>query len=104
MRMFYLTYEKIQSVNGKLSWTHYCELLSISDKNKRNFYEQESVNANCSVRALKRQINTSLYERMILSKSEVNKQDILSMAFKGIEMNKPSDMIKDPYVFEFHGI
>jgi predicted nuclease of restriction endonuclease-like (RecB) superfamily len=104
MRAFYLSYENCQSVTGKLSWTHYCELLSISDKDKRGFYEKEAINANWSVREMKRQINTSLYERLLLSKGEVNKEKVLSLATKGIELAKPSDMIKDPYVFEFLGL
>lgn len=73
MRAFYLNYENCQSVTGKLSWTHYCELLTISDKDKRSFYEKEAVNSNWSVRELKRQINTSLYERLLLSKGEINR-------------------------------
>ena len=43
MRAFYLNYENCQSVTGKLSWTHYCELLTISDRNKRSFYEKEAI-------------------------------------------------------------
>lgn len=104
MRAFYLNYENCQSVTGKLSWTHYCELLSISDKDKRGFYEKEAINSNWSVREMKRQINTSLYERLLLSKGEINKQEVLNLATKGIELAKPSDMIKDPYVFEFLGL
>ena len=50
MRQFYLTYEKCQTLSGKLSWSHYCELLSISDPDKRRFYEKESINANWSAR------------------------------------------------------
>ena len=49
MRQFYLTYEKCQTLSGKLSWSHYCELLSISDTDKRSFYDIEAVNANWSV-------------------------------------------------------
>lgn len=45
MRLFYLTYEKSQTLSGKLSWTHYCELLIISDPNKRSFYEKECINS-----------------------------------------------------------
>ena len=56
MRAFYLAYEKCQTVSGKLSWSHYCELLSITDENKRSFYEKESVNSGWSVRELKRQM------------------------------------------------
>ena len=104
MRAFYLSYEKCQTVSGKLSWSHYCELLTISDENKRSFYEKESVNSNWSVRELKRQISTSLYERLLLSDGKTNKETVLSMAHHGIEMSNPADIIKDPYVFEFLGI
>lgn len=104
MRRFYQEYEIQQTASVKLSWSHYCELLSISDKDKRGFYEKEAINANWSVREMKRQINTSLYERLLLSKGEVNKEKVLSLATKGIELAKPSDMIKDPYVFEFLGL
>jgi len=60
-------------VSGILSWFHYLELLSIVDKNRRSFYEKETVNANWSVRELKRQINTSLFERLLLSNGDENK-------------------------------
>lgn len=104
MRALYLAYPKCQSLTGKLSWTHYCELLGISDLDKRSFYEKEAINSNWSVRELKRQINTSLYERLLLSKGEINKQEVIRLATKGIEMTKPNDIIKDSYVFEFLGI
>ena len=104
MRRFYQEYEIQQTVSVELSWSHYCELLSISDKDKRSFYEKEAVNSNWSVRELKRQIKTSLYERLLLSKGEINKQEVLDLSLKGIEINEPKDIIKDPYVFEFLGI
>lgn len=97
-------YPKCQTVSGKLSWSHYCELLIISDKNKRSFYEKEAINSNWSVRELKRQINTSLYERLLLSKGEFNKEQVLALAANGVEISEPVDIIKDPYVFEFLGI
>lgn len=56
------------------------------------------------MRELKRQISTSLYERLLLSKGEVNKEEVLKLAMNGIEINEPKDIIKDPYVFEFLGI
>ena len=74
MRQFYLSYEKVQSVTGKLTWTHYCELLTISDPEKRSFYEKEAVNSNWSVRELKRQIDRCLFERLLLSRGAVNKE------------------------------
>lgn len=104
MRQFYLSYEKVQSVTGKLTWTHYCELLTISDQEKRSFYEKEAVNANWSVRELKRQIDSSLFERLLLSRGDTNKEQVLALAEKGIEIAEPSDLIRDPYVFEFLGI
>ena len=104
MRAFYLAYEKCQTLSGKLSWSHYCELLSITDENKRSFYEKESINSGWSVRELKRQIDSSLYERLLLSSGDANKEKVLSLAQKGIEINQPADIIRDPYVFEFLGV
>ena len=104
MRQFYLSYPIFQSVTGKLSWTHYCELLSISDKDKRSFYEKEAVNAGWSVREMKRQIDSSLFERLLLSRGDANKEQVLALAEKGVNYAKPEDIIKDPYVFEFLGL
>lgn len=104
MRQFYLTYQKCQTLSGKLSWSHYCELLSISDPDKRSFYEKETVNSNWSVRELKRQIASSLFERLLLSKGDVNKEKVLALAAKGNEIAQPEDIIRDPYVFEFLGL
>lgn len=104
MRRFYQTYQIQQTASVKLSWSHYCELLSISDTDKRNFYEKEAVNSNWSVRELKRQIESSLFERLLLSRGEVNKEQVLALALKGNEISTPADIIRDPYVFEFLGL
>ncbi len=104
MRKFYSTYPDVQSLTRHLSWTHICELLIIEDKDKRSFYEKESVNSFWSVRELKRQINSSLYERLLLSQGKNNKEKVLQLAQKGQELSQPEDLIKDPYVFEFLGI
>jgi hypothetical protein len=104
MRYFYLSYPDVQTVSGRLSWSHYCELLSISDEKKRGFYEKETANSNWSVRELKRQISTSLFERLLLSDGKTNKETVLSLALHGIEISSPPDIIKDPYVFEFLNI
>lgn len=104
MRRFYQNYQIQQTAPVKLSWSHYCELLSISDIQKRSFYEKEAINSGWSIRELKRQINTSLYERLLLSEGKLNKEKVLALAEKGIEMSTPGDMIKDPYVFEFLGV
>ena len=87
-----------------MSWSHYCELLTISDTAKRSFYEKEAINSNWSVRELKRQIDSSLFERLLLSRGDANKEQVLALAEKGIEIVEPSDLIRDPYVFEFLGI
>lgn len=104
MRRFYQTYQIQQTASVKLSWSHYCELLSISDSDKRSFYEKEAVNSNWSVRELKRQIDSSLFERLLLSRGDANKEQVLALAEKGIEIAEPSDLIRDPYVYEFLGI
>ena len=104
MRRFYQTYQIQQTASVKLSWSHYCELLSISDPDKRSFYEKEAVNSNWSVRELKRQIDSSLFERLLLSRGDANKEQVLALAESGIEIAEPADIIRDPYVFEFLGI
>lgn len=104
MKKFYLGYQKQQTVSVKLTWSHYCELLTISDDAKRSFYERECINAHWSFRELKRQIDSSLFERLLLSDGQANKEKVMQLATKGVEMSRPSDIIKDPYVFEFIGI
>jgi len=104
MRRFYQNYPIQQTLSVKLSWSHYCELLLISEADKRSFYEKECVGAGWSVRELKRQIETSLYERLLLSSGTENKERVLKLALKGNEITKPGDIIKDPYVFEFLGV
>ena len=104
MRQFFLDYPKFQSLTGKLTWTHYCELMIISDRDRRSFYEKECVRSGWSVRELKRQISTSLYERLLLSDGKPNKEKVLELAKKGQEIATPEDIVKDPYVFEFLGL
>lgn len=104
MRLLYLNYPICQTLTGKLSFTHYCELFTVSDKNSRAFYEQEAINSNWSVRELKRQIDTSLFERLLLSDGNANKEKVLSLAKHGITYAKPDDILRDPYVFEFLGV
>ena len=103
MISFYQNYSG-QTLSSHLGWSHYCELLSISDKDKRSFYEKECSNARWSVRELRRQIESSLYERLLLSNGKTNKEKVLELALKGNEINTPEDIIKDPYVFEFLGL
>jgi len=104
MRKFYAEYPNVQTLSGHLNWSHYCELLIIEDKHKRAFYEKETENATWSVRELKRQIDSSLFERLLLSKGNANQEIVTELARKGQELAKPDDVVKDPYVFEFLGI
>ena len=104
MRELYIKYPICQTLSNKLTWSHYCELLTISDDDKRSFYEHECINAHWSFRELKRQIDSSLFERLLLSDGQANKEKVMQLATKGVEMSRPSDIIKDPYVFEFIGI
>lgn len=104
MRMFYKAYPNFDAISSNLSWSHYLELMIIEDKDKRNFYEKECINSNWSVRELRRQLDTSLFERLLLSDGKTNKEKIYELSTKGQELNKPSDIIKQPYVFEFLGV
>lgn len=104
MRQFYLTHKDVQTASGQLSWSHYCELQSISDEQKRHFYEKECINARWTVRELRRQIESSLFERLLLSSGDANKKKVLELSAKGNDIAKPADIIRDPYVFEFLGI
>lgn len=81
-----------------LSWSHYCELLKVEEPLARSFYEQEAIQNNWSVRELKRQINSMLFERLTLSRDT---QGVMKMAKKGQIIEKPEDAIKDPYILEF---
>ena len=81
-----------------LSWSHYCELLKIGEPLTRSFYEQEAIQNNWSIRELKRQINSMLFERLTLSK---NTEGVMKMAKKGQIIEKREDAIKDPYILEF---
>lgn len=101
MRKFYITFPKFQTLSRKLSWSHYCELLIIENIDERNFYEKECINSNWSVRELKRQLETSLYERLLLSEGKNNKEKVYKLSKEGQILNSPEDVLKEPYVFEF---
>ena len=84
--------------NPQLSWSHYCELLSVEHPLARSFYEKEAVNNNWSFRELKRQINSQLFERLSLSRDS---SAVMKLAKRGHIIKTPEDAIKDPYVLEF---
>jgi len=84
-----------------LSWSHYVFLIGVKNEKERTFYEIEAANANWSLNELKRQFNSSLFERLALSK---DKAGIRKMAEKGVVIEKPQDVIKNPFVLEFLGL
>lgn len=83
MRLLYIKYPKYQTVSGKLTWSHYTELLSISEDLSRSFYEKQCILENWSVRELKRQRQSGLFERIALSK---DKSGVLKLAQQQIKM------------------
>ena len=101
MRRLHLSYPIFQTLSGILSWSHYCELLMISNNDARLFYEKEAINSNWSLRELKRQVDSSLFERLLLSKGNSHKEKVIELSQKGLIINQPSDVVKDPYVFDF---
>ena len=86
-----------------LSWTHYLQLLRVEDPLARRFYEIEAAKGNWSVRWLNRQICSSLYERVALSKDK-DKDGVMELSSKGNVIAKPQDVLKEPYVLEFLGM
>lgn len=101
MRKLYLTFPILQTLSAKLSWSHYVELLKINDPQERSFYMHECEQNNWGVRELKRQMNSMLFQRLALSK---NKEEVMMLAEKGQIIEKPEDVVKDPYIFEFVGL
>jgi predicted nuclease of restriction endonuclease-like (RecB) superfamily len=119
MRKFYLTYSKYETLSRissdsiepisetlsrisgdlfKLSWSHYIQLMKVSTDEERKFYEIEATQNNWSLRELKRQYHSSLYERLSLSR---DKKGVSELAKTGQIIEKPTDALKTPYVLEF---
>jgi predicted nuclease of restriction endonuclease-like (RecB) superfamily len=84
-----------------LSWSHYVFLMRIDNEDERFFYEIESTNNQWSLPELRRQFNSSLYERLALSR---DKQKVKSLSRRGQIVETPHDVLKDPYVLEFLGL
>ena len=118
MRQFYLTYRDdqiSQKVSDQfknlpvvssgrkffLSWSHYLKLMRISNIDERHFYEIEAAKNGWSLSEMKRQFDSSLYERLALSR---NKDKVIRLASEGQTIENPEDAVKDPYVLEFLGL
>jgi predicted nuclease of restriction endonuclease-like (RecB) superfamily len=84
-----------------LGWSHYVFLMGIKNEDERNFYEIEATQQGWSLRELKRQFNTGLYERLALSR---DKEGVKKLAQEGHVLAKPEDLLKNPYVLEFLGL
>jgi predicted nuclease of restriction endonuclease-like (RecB) superfamily len=85
----------------QLTFSHFVELLRIEDPLQRAFYEMECVKGVWSVRELKRQIGSLLFERLGLS---TDKEKLLRLTAEEVTPSLPADIIKDPYIFEFLGL
>ncbi|WP_338099088.1 PDDEXK nuclease domain-containing protein [Methanolapillus africanus] len=85
----------------RLSWSHYVKLMRINNPEERRFYEIECLNNNWSLREFERQFNSSLYERLVLSR---DKAKVWELSEKGQILENPKDVIKDPIVLEFLGL
>jgi len=100
-RKFYKVYPIVNAVRAELNWYQYRLLVSIDDDYKREYYELEATNNAWTGRELERQINSSLYERLLLSN---DKESVLAVARKERIPENPTEIIKDPMMLEFLGL
>ncbi len=100
-RQFYRTYPIANALRSQLNWTQYRLLIQIDDPDKRMYYELESVNNSWTARETERQINSQLYERLLLSN---DKESVLAIARKERIPQSPLEIIKDPMFLEFLGL
>jgi predicted nuclease of restriction endonuclease-like (RecB) superfamily len=103
MRQFYLTYSIYETASRKfiLSWSHYLILMRIDNSEERSFYEIESAAQNWSTKQLQRQFQSSLYERLALSR---DKNEIIRLATHGQAVQKATDILKNPLTLDFLGL
>lgn len=100
-RQFYRAYPNMNALRSQFNWYQYRLLIQIDDKDKREYYELEAANNNWTGRELERQINSGLYERLLLSN---DKKSVLEVARKERIPESPTEIIKDPMVLEFLGL
>ena len=100
-RQFFLLYPIASALRTQLNWFQYKMLIAISDPDKREYYELEAVNNSWNGRELERQINSQLYERLLLSN---DKESVLAVARKERIPETPQEVIKDPMILEFLGL
>ena len=100
-KKFYLEFPIVHTLYAQLNWSQYKWLLAIADKDKREYYILETINNCWTARQMKRQINSMLYERLLLSN---DKESVLAMARKEKKPENPQEIVKDPMVLEFLGL
>ncbi len=100
-RQFYRVYPIANALRSQLNWSQYRALIQIPDAEKREYYELESVNNGWTGRETERQINSQLYERLLISN---DKETLLATARKERTVEKPTEIIKDPMILEFLGL
>jgi len=101
IRKFYLTFPKSGTVSHLLTWSHFYEILKKDDPMEISFYVKQCEIEGWSVRELKRQMQSMLFHRLALSK---DKEQVLKLAEEGQQVQKPEDILRDPYVFDFVGL
>lgn len=100
-RQFYREYPIRNALRSQLNWSQYRSLIQISDHDKREYYELEAVNNAWTGRELQRQIDSMLYERLLMSN---DKEAVLAVARKERIPETPQEIIKQPTVLEFLGL
>lgn len=100
-RQFYRTFPIASALRTQLNWIQYKMLISIDDNEKREYYELEAVKNNWTGRELERQINSGLYERLLLSN---DKEAVMTVARNQRVPKLPHEIVKDPMVLEFLGL
>ncbi len=100
MRKFYIAFPKCETVSHKLTWSHYFELLKCDDLMEMQFYFKQSIKEGWKVRELKRQMKSSLFQRLALS---TDKKGVIELSQQGHQVLTARDILHDPYVLEFTG-
>ncbi len=100
-RQFYINYPIVNTLRSQFNWSQYRLLIQIDNSDKREYYELEATNNNWNGRELERQINSGLYERLLLSN---DKESILAVARGERTPQTPTEIIKDPMILEFLGL
>jgi len=100
MRRFYTVFSIQETLSPKLSWSHYCKLLKIGNKDKREWYIEETIENSWSVRALERQISKLYYERLLICQEKLPLKQEAEEKTKPLALS-PKDILRDPYIFDF---